>query len=56
MQGKKECVNHVRVKLFNSESEAQSYCREVSSQKGEKYWTKADIVQEGFLLNITPFY
>lgn len=45
-QGKRESVDYVTVKLFDSKSDAQIYCGNVSDT-GTKYWTRAQIVPEG---------
>lgn len=46
--GKHEEVDNVRVKLFDTWYQADTYCKSVSDKnKKVKYWRFAEIIEEG---------
>lgn len=45
-EGKREVIDNAWVSLFNSPEEAKEYIRKTNNT-GEKYWTKAQLVEEG---------
>lgn len=46
--GKRDCVDNVKVKLFESREEAQQYCdKTTDNPMDEKYWRYAEIIEEG---------
>lgn len=48
-QGKNESVDYLAIHLFKDDEKdkAEAFCKEVTDKDPERYWTFAEIIQEG---------
>lgn len=54
--GKREDVDYVKIKLFNSMPVAEKYCKDTSDKdEDKKYWTHAEIVKEGVQYEVARY-
>jgi hypothetical protein len=54
-KGKRDAVDYISVHLFESLEKAETFCREQSTGK-QKYWVKAEIIEEDTTIEAYSFY